>query len=118
MEARRGCAMSLRETPLLEVHAQLGSEGEAIVTAQGELCFGSQGEFSNVLHDVLDTGARRVVLELAGISFLDSAGVRALLQLQRRSEREGWVLQLRSVSPVAQRVMLVSGIRARLNIAE
>lgn len=58
----------------------------------------------------------RVVLDLAGVTFLDSAGVRAIVSAHERLSNAGGSLALRSPSPVAARVLEISGLDQHLDV--
>lgn len=59
-------------------------------------------------------GAEDVVLDLRSVGFLDTSGLRYVLEVNARAEREGFSLRLvRGPRPV-QRVFEVSGLESRL----
>jgi anti-sigma B factor antagonist len=55
-----------------------------------------------------------LVLDLSGVTFLDSSGVALLLSLWRTCRRDGVELLLARVSPVARRVLEVCGVAEQL----
>ena len=56
-----------------------------------------------------ETRARRLVLDLAGTRFIDSAGVGTLLSIRERTEQLGVELVLANVPAPVQRVLDATG---------
>ena len=62
-----------------------------------------------VAHDV------RVVLDLRGLSFIDSTGVQLLVMLDQRAQRDGFQLTLVAPAPPADRAIRLCGLDRRLS---
>jgi anti-sigma B factor antagonist len=60
----------------------------ALVTVSGELDVGTVDPLREALSRALDDGARRVVVDLRGVSFLDSVTVAILVHAARRAGGE------------------------------
>ncbi len=75
----------------------------------GELDFSTAGEFLQYAARVLDDRIERFVLDLAGLTFLDCAGVRALA-IATCFAPSGCPVIIRSLSPPARRIIAVLGI--------
>lgn len=58
---------------------------------------------------VLDA-ASELSLDLGGISFLDSSGLRSLLQLREKSNAAGTTVSLAAASPVVVRLLELTGL--------
>lgn len=63
-------------------------------------------------HVVLENTVDEVVLDLAGVSFMDSAGLGSLLSTQERLSDLGISAELRRPSEAAQRVLEANGMDA------
>jgi anti-sigma B factor antagonist len=61
---------------------------------------------------------RRIVLDLAGLAFIDSAGIHMLMGAQRRAEINGHEFVLAHVPAHARRLFSLTGIDAVLTIKE
>jgi anti-anti-sigma factor len=87
-------------------------EDVAIVRPAGELDLATAA----TLQDALDSikRARRLVLDLRGLSFLDSTGLRMLVVLHQRSLREGFQLTLVAPPAPADRALQLSGLHRAL----
>lgn len=61
---------------------------------------------------------RRLVVDLAGVPFLDSSGVRALLLARRAAEQHGAAFMVRHPRGLVARVLRVAGVDQLLGIVE
>src|SRR3954463_13738929 len=68
--------LSGSDLPIFSLEIVAGQDGLANVSVSGELDLASVGEFSSAVRTALATGA--VAIDLQAVSFMDSAGVRAL----------------------------------------
>jgi anti-sigma B factor antagonist len=86
-------------------------EDSVILVVQGEIDIASARELENALQAAVASGSRsRIVVDLAALEFIDSAGLRALIQAQRHARANGRTLILRHVPPQAKRVIQISGL--------
>jgi|SRR5690348_14000614 anti-sigma B factor antagonist len=60
---------------------------------------------------------RAVVLDLRGLTFLDSSGIALLLSATRRAEAEGWSLTIAGTPPQARYVIELCGLLDVLPLA-
>ena len=84
------------------------SDDVAIVQPRGELDVAT----AETLRAALDrlNGARRLVLDLRGLSFIDSSGLRLLVEIHRHARREGLDLSLVPPPAPADRAIRLSGL--------
>ena len=78
---------------------------DVVLSLRGELDLTSVVIFEHELREVEATGPSRVVIDLAGLDFMDSTGLRALLQARERAKSEGHELALRRGPRQVQRVL-------------
>lgn len=87
------------ESPLVVTLRTLdGSEAEIVVA--GEVDAFTQDLLREQLLDVVARGATHVVVDLSDVSFLDSSGLRGMVEALQR----GATLTLRHLQPAVQRV--------------
>jgi anti-sigma B factor antagonist len=67
---------------------------------------------------VADGSSQSVVVDLRDVSFLDVAGIHALLTAQRHLSNQGIDLRLRKPSPRTRRVLQITGVDEQLVIIE
>jgi anti-anti-sigma factor len=74
----------------------------------GEYDYAVAGEASKALAQACDRGGR-VEIDLAGVTFLDSSGLRTLVTARRAADRDGCSLVLVDVSERARQVLEITG---------
>lgn len=95
--------------------AELGS-GAQIVSLGGEVDVHTAPRLDEELARATGAGSRRVVVDLAGASFIDSTVVGVLLRAHERLGRDGGGLVLVSDDPRILRVFELTGLDRRLTI--
>jgi anti-sigma B factor antagonist len=88
----------------------------ATVRVSGELDMDNADMLAAALDRAFAPGSRTVVLDLAGLAFLDSTGVRVLLNGLDRAERTGSTLVVHEPRPLVERVLRISGIADHLGL--
>jgi len=91
-----------------------------VVTARGELDLAAAGQLWERLEPLLQPGAL-VVFDGTELTFLDSSGLRILLQAHKRAESDGAVFRIVAPQPAVQRVLDLAGadkyLRLRADVA-
>jgi anti-anti-sigma factor len=85
---------------------------------KGELDLASIARVEQAVDKMLADGARALVLDLAGVSFVDSSGLRLFIVLDQRAGAEGWKLTLTRPQQQAMTVFVISGLEDNLPFAE
>jgi anti-anti-sigma factor len=80
------------------------------VSLAGELDLANAGEVERELIAVEATDARTIVLDLGGLEFIDSTGIRLLLAADARARRDSDRLQMRRGPAAVERVLRIAGI--------
>ena len=80
----------------------------AIVQPHGELDLATVDALRAALDEVEHAG--RLVLDLRGLSFIESTGLHLLVALHRRARREGFQLTLVAPAAPADKAIQVSGL--------
>jgi len=109
--------MSAPLPPLVVVveHAESGVK----VAASGQLDFRDCEYFirETTAHLIPSAQAPILALDIGAVTYCDSAGVAALIQIQRTCVTAGWTFVLRSVHPSVHRVLDMSGLSASFGLA-
>jgi anti-sigma B factor antagonist len=87
----------------------------AIVQPHGELDIATVPTLHAALDGVEIAG--RLVLDLRGLSFIDSTGLRLLVELYRRAQRDGFELTLIAPAAPADKAIQMSGLDQVLPLA-
>jgi anti-anti-sigma factor len=80
----------------------------------GDVDIDTVGEIRERLETATAAGAKLVVLDLRGVTFLDSTGLHMVLEADARSRAQGWEFGLVGGPADVQRVFDVTGVRASL----
>lgn len=105
--ARRTGAVELPGSRRFTVDVQQRDD-VAIVQPQGELDLATIDTLRAALDGLGQPG--RLVLDLRGLSFIDSTGLRLLVALHRRAQRDGFQLTLVAPAAPADLAIQVSGL--------
>ena len=84
------------------------------VVPAGELDLATVSQLGAKLDDLLQVGARRIVLDLRELTFMGSSGLRLILKLDAIASRDGLEFGLISGSEPIQRIFRISGMADRL----
>jgi anti-sigma B factor antagonist len=76
----------------------------------GELDVVSAPELAQTLDEVLELPHARVMLDLNGLQFVDSAGVSVLIRAKQRADRDGKMVVLRRPTEQLERVFALVGL--------
>ena len=85
----------------------------AVLSLRGEMDLATIDHFDQMVNESLATGPGRVVVDLSGLEFIDSSGMRALLRLQARLGDRAR-LEIVPGPPAVQRVFELVGLTAAL----
>lgn len=96
-----GAAFGIAEEP--------GAHGESVVRVQGELDIATAPDLERAVLRPRAPG-EDVVLDLAGLRFMDSTGLRILLRARTEARTGRWNLYLRNVPDNVQRLFSISGV--------
>jgi len=102
--------------PILDLSHHL-RDGRNWLVLVGELDFGSAPQLVAALNAAQRDG-RPIVVDLRGLRFIDSSGLRALLHASRAGLRTGLPLQLIAGSPTVMRVFDLTGTAVHFEWAE
>jgi anti-anti-sigma factor len=111
--------MSLDGVAGLDVAGVVDASGGRI-TAEGYLDLGTAGHFVEVVGELMRTGQPGLLaLDLAEVSFCDSAGITALVKVRHECDELGWRLAVvRMSDPVRRIVVDLTGLGPFLNVLD
>jgi anti-sigma B factor antagonist len=94
-------------------------EGTRIARVAGEVDTSNAWSVSRTIREVMSNEDRRLVLDLSGVSYLDSAGVRMLFELRRILHQHGQelVLVVPEGAPI-RRTLDVSAVLGTIPVVE
>ena len=92
----------------------------AVVRFEGELDLATAPQAETALRELEESEQRpgRIVLDLRGVRFLDSTGLRVILAADSRARREGWNVQVIAGPEPVHRVFRIALLDRRLEFIE
>lgn len=88
-------------------------DGEATVTVSGEVDLSSSTDLRTCLRETLGE-FRRVVVDLGGLTFIDSSGLSALVDAHRTARASGGVVVLRDPPALLRRLLAITSLDSLL----
>ena len=79
-------------------------EGRAVVSPRGELDMATAGVVDQELKELRSTGVDNIVLDLGGLTFMDSSGLHLITKWISEASKDGFELELEPGPPAVQRI--------------
>jgi anti-sigma B factor antagonist len=98
---------------------QLASEyanGSVVITVAGELDLATRPDLCDYVHHILNIHADTVIIDLAGITFIDACGLSALIVLRRHARDLGTLLLLAEAPPVVLRLIKLTDLEGSFTV--
>jgi anti-anti-sigma factor len=96
--------------------AQHGDSQAGVVAVFGEVDADNCGEFRTAILERAPEG-EQVVVDLSGLSFIDSSGISELLRIASTLDEQGRTLTIHDPSPAVQRVLEITGLLDHFGLA-
>lgn len=85
------------------------------VTLFGELDLSCEDQFEDAVHTVQ---SGRLLLDLRGLTFIDSAGLRMILRTWQRSREDGFTLEIVGARNQVEQILRITGLDSVLPMAD
>jgi anti-anti-sigma factor len=89
-----------------------------VTVPTAELDMATASHLGTAVFESLAAGDRHVVVDLAGVRLIDSAGIGVLLSLQRRASACGASVVLANTSDHIRHVFALTGVERMLNVRD
>ncbi len=90
--------------------------GTLVIRAEDRLDLANAQVFHDELDAAIESSERAVVIDMSGLTYISSAGLRVIIQMLRRLQRQDARLALCSLSHEVQNVFDTSGIGRLVDI--
>jgi anti-sigma B factor antagonist len=87
-----------------------------IVRIEGEIDVCVADRLRELLLRIMRAHGPRLLLDLSAVSFIDCAGLRAVMVTLRHAELHGWSMHLIAASAVTRKMIMLTGMEAVLPI--
>ena len=102
--------------PHFELSEEGSSTGAHIICVRGEIHVSTAPQFAQRLSSAIDSGKTAVVLDMAGVEFIDSTGLSVLLNGLRRVTRAQGKLALVISNPTVLRLFEITRLDSTFDI--
>ena len=104
-----------RVTPIEFGSSRSGDSAE--LTVRGELDPHTAPQLDDTIGELLADGeVNRLVLDLAGLDFIDSSGIRSLIRAQQTLADRGGAVVLRSPGPATKRLLEITHLETQFEV--
>ena len=101
----------------LSFGAQLDDAG-AGVKGSVELDIENQGLFIETIHNILQDGKQNIVLDMSGITYIDSSGLWALFEGHKKVTQKSLKMVIFGVTKDVRRVLDITKMSSKLTLVE
>lgn len=103
----------------MELHIRPGNrEDQVVVVPDGDLDLYASVSFCQTVLGQFDAGKNRVVLDFAGVRYLDSSGVGAVIRLLQKARSIGGELRVANLGGTPRKVLEMSNIISLLKVTD
>jgi anti-sigma B factor antagonist len=95
---------------LFSVSSERTGDGLGIVAVSGEVDIFTSPRFKECMLELLDAGLNRLVIDLSGVTFIDSTALGVLIGGVRRVNTAGGAMTLVVTSRAVERVLSITGL--------
>lgn len=86
------------------------------VRLEGELDLSTAATFQDAVLELMENGWSSILVDLGGLTFMDSSGLRTAFELDNEASRRGIALQLTGATEDVRRLFSLTGLSRRLNL--
>jgi anti-anti-sigma factor len=95
------------------------TEGDqGLITLRGEIDYSNAAQLDTAVRQVLDSGVRRLAVDFAAVSFVDSACLSALVRAREATQEAGVDLVLAGVRRSTRRVLDITGLTSLFRVED
>lgn len=94
------------------------ADGVHVLSLSGRMDAATAPDFDAAAKALLDGGATRIVVDMEGLEYISSAGLRGVLVLVKSVKAKGGALAFCALRPMAAEVFRISGFNAILTICD
>ena len=107
----------MTDSPAFAVSLQQDGDSATIVVT-GDVDLATIRPLVQARENALAQHPSRLLIDLRGVRFIDSSGLKFLIETYRTARRDGWTLQLLRPPDSAMRAFAVTGVEKHLPFVE
>jgi anti-anti-sigma factor len=85
-----------------------------VVAPRGELDMATVGILEQELRQLYESGFRNIVLDLGGLTFMDSSGLHLVIRWTAEASRDSFAFELEPGQPIVQRIFELAAVTDEL----
>jgi anti-anti-sigma factor len=89
---------------------------EVVIRLEGDLDIAATMDLTGVVACALASGARRIVLDAAGLAFADSTGLAGVARVSKQASEQGSAVVLCNCSEQTSKVLALTGLDAVVEV--
>ncbi|MFT5206658.1 MAG: anti-sigma B factor antagonist [Candidatus Omnitrophota bacterium] len=89
----------------LEISIQIRKKDSFLMILKGDIDSCTSVNLEKANYKIFSTDPERLLIDMAGVDFISSSGIRVLFDLQRRVEDKGGIVSLIGVKPRVRKVL-------------
>jgi len=93
----------------MEIISEKKEKG-TLFTVTGRLDVMTTADFEKKCQQIIDDGEKKLVIDLTGLEYISSAGLRGILSSAKKSKATGGTIQFCGLTGMVEEVFLVSGL--------
>jgi anti-sigma B factor antagonist len=97
-------------TDMFSVSGELQDDSRGVIVLTGEVDIYTAPRFKETMLDLLDAGAQKLVVDLSGVTFIDSTALGVLIGGLRRVNDAGGAMALVVTTSAVERVLTITGL--------
>lgn len=104
---------------MTNIHLDLNtaeSGTNAVIELTGILDLGTVNKLRLALDELIASGSKNVVMDMAGVQFVDSSGIGFIARMQRKLQEQECSLSMRNLSPQLESALRLTGMGTYFNI--
>lgn len=78
----------------MSVISRTTDDGVVVVAVEGQLIVGNRQELKNLVHEALERGGRKFVIDCTRTGYIDSSGLGALVSMSRKVRESGGEMRI------------------------
>jgi anti-anti-sigma factor len=102
----------------VKISTSLQGDNVMLLQVEGEVDAHTAQEFAKTLKDLFGQGHRRMVVDVSGMTFISSAGIRVLFDAYRQAVQLDGQMRLAGPTDQVRRVFEIAGLYELLQITD
>jgi anti-anti-sigma factor len=99
----------------MEIH-QASEQGVTVITIEGRLDAPGVPQAEKVFQELIDSDTARILLDLAGVEYISSSGLRLFIMLAKATDKSDRKLAFCRLSPFVLDVLEITHLTTRFDI--